>query len=337
MWFLNNQRDLPWRKTQNPYYIWLSEIILQQTRIQQGWSYYLKFIKHYPTVQDLASASEDEVLKDWQGLGYYSRARNLHFSAQYICNQLNGIFPQTYKDLLELKGVGDYTASAIASICFNEKAAVVDGNVYRVLSRYFNIDTPINSSQGIKYFKQLAQQLIEKANPGVYNQALMDFGAMICKPQNPDCKSCPLKDSCLALASNTIANLPVKLKKIKIQHRYLNFIVFENCDGKTFLEKRTDKGIWKNLYQFPLIESSNFIEEEGVLASKLLSNKKVKNIFLQYPKPILHKLTHQNLHINFWRIEIDTLNEANWIHWSETKKFAVPKPIEDFLNQTLEK
>ena len=190
-WYLQNKRDLPWRKTKNPYLIWLSEIILQQTRIDQGLDYYLKFSETFPTVFDLAQADEASVLKLWQGLGYYSRARNLHFSANFIVTELNGTFPNSYKSLLQLKGVGDYTASAIASICFNEAAAVVDGNVYRVLARYFGISTPINSSKGIKQFKQLAQTLITKQDPGTYNQAIMEFGAKQCKPQNPDCTQSP--------------------------------------------------------------------------------------------------------------------------------------------------
>ena len=191
-WYLKNNRELPWRKTKNPYHIWLSEIMLQQTRVAQGLPYYLKFTEAFPTVFDLANADESYVLKLWQGLGYYSRARNLHFTAKYIAEELNGVFPNTYKGLLKLKGVGDYTASAIASICYSEPTAVVDGNVYRVLSRYYGIDTPINSTKGIKDFKELAQQILDKENIGAYNQAIMDFGAIQCKPKSPNCGECPL-------------------------------------------------------------------------------------------------------------------------------------------------
>ena len=191
-WYLSVNRDLPWRKNKNPYSVWLSEIILQQTRVAQGTAYYHKFLENFPTVADLANADESLVLKLWQGLGYYSRARNLHYSAKLIMEEYNGEFPSTYIELMKLKGVGDYTASAIASICFNEQTAVVDGNVYRVLARYFGISTPINSTQGIKEFKQLAQSLLETDNPGQYNQAIMDFGALQCTPQNPDCDTCPL-------------------------------------------------------------------------------------------------------------------------------------------------
>ena len=201
-WYADNHRILPWRQTSDPYKIWLAEIILQQTRVTQGLPYYLNFIKKFPSVIKLANASEKEILLEWQGLGYYSRARNLHFSAKYIVNELNGKFPNTYLDLLKLKGVGDYTASAIASICFNEPTAVVDGNVYRVLSRFFGIETPINSSKGIKEFKKLAQRLLPPSNVGDYNQGLMEFGAKQCKPQSPDCLTCPLSDACVALQKN---------------------------------------------------------------------------------------------------------------------------------------
>ena len=262
---------MPWRNTTNPYYIWLSEIILQQTRVAQGTSYYLKFIEHFSTIQDLANADEQLVLKLWQGLGYYSRARNLHFTAQHIVNDLDGKFPNTYKELVKLKGVGDYTASAIASICFNESTAVVDGNVYRLLSRYYGIKTPINSSQGIKEFKELAQRLIDQNNPATHNQAIMEFGARMCRPQNPDCETCPFNDSCVALELKKIKELPVKDKKSKIRKRFFNYIVLLTDDGKTILNQRTEKGIWRNLYEFPLIESDSIIDEEEL----------VKNDFFQ--------------------------------------------------------
>ena len=227
-WYLQNKRDLPWRQSINPYTVWLSEIILQQTRVDQGTAYFFKFIEQFPTVYNLANASEEEVLKLWQGLGYYSRARNLHSAANYIVNELNGKFPTTYSEILKLKGVGDYTASAIASICFNEPTAVVDGNVYRVLARYFGISTPINSTSGIKEFKKLAQELIVEDIPGTFNQAIMEFGACMCKPQNPDCFNCPLNDSCVALSNNTIAQLPVKINKTKVRKRYFNYLVIHS-------------------------------------------------------------------------------------------------------------
>ena len=237
-WYLHNKRDLPWRKTIDPYRIWLSEIILQQTRVDQGMAYYFKFIYNFPSVFDLAKASEEDVLKLWQGLGYYSRARNLHFSAKYIVNELKGTFPANYYNLIKLKGVGDYTASAIASICYNESTAVVDGNVYRVLARYFGINTPINTSKGIKKFKQLAQELIDSKNPGTYNQAAMELGATVCKPQKPLCNECVFNNSCVALSKNLISNLPVKVNKLKIKQRYFNYLVITTGNNKTRIEKR---------------------------------------------------------------------------------------------------
>lgn len=334
MWYLNNKRDLPWRNSSNPYFIWLSEIILQQTRIQQGLDYYKVFIEHYPTVQDLANASEDEVLKDWQGLGYYSRARNLHFSAQYICNELNGVFPSTYKELLKLKGVGDYTASAIASICFNEKTAVVDGNVYRVLSRYFNINTPINSPKGIKYFKELAQELIKDANPKDYNQAIMDFGSMVCKPANPTCDTCVLADGCIAKAKNLINDLPVKEKKLKVKNKFFNFIVIDNGDF-TVIEKRTGNGIWKNLYQFPLIETDKPVDDQALIEDPFFKNNYTKNpeLTLYNPEPWVHKLTHQHLHTHFWILNTNSIDNFETTPWSNIDDFAVPKLIHNFLEE----
>src|SRR5690606_35061662 len=223
--------------TTNPYNIWLSEIILQQTQIVQGLPYYEEFLKAFPTIFHLANAPESQVLKLWQGLGYYSRARNLHATAKYIVAECNGVFPNNYKELHQLKGVGDYTASAIASICFREPAAVVDGNVYRVLSRVFGVETPINSTKGIKDFKSLAQELIDADDPGTYNQAVMEFGAVHCKPRNPDCNICIFNSSCYALANNKVDKLPVKTSKTKIRNRYFNYLVFLSSDEKTILQK----------------------------------------------------------------------------------------------------
>ncbi|EPR73210.1 A/G-specific adenine glycosylase [Winogradskyella psychrotolerans RS-3] len=245
-WYSDKKRELPWRETSNPYYIWLSEIILQQTQVKQGLPYYDAFVTQYPTIFDLANASETSILKLWQGLGYYSRARNLHFTAKHIVNELDGKFPNTYKDLLKLKGVGDYTASAIASIAFNEVAAVVDGNVYRVLSRYFGIETPINSTLGIKEFKSLASTLIDHKQPATYNQAIMEFGAIQCKPKNPDCTVCPFQDSCVALQNQMVDVLPVKLKKTKVTVKYFNFLVFMDPNKKHF-SKNALKKVFGNI------------------------------------------------------------------------------------------
>ena len=331
-WYLQNDRDLPWRKTKNPYFIWLSEIMLQQTRVNQGLSYYLTFTKAFPTVFELANATESKVLKLWQGLGYYSRARNLHFSAKLIANEFKGEFPNNYNDIKKLKGIGDYTASAISSICFDEAQAVVDGNVYRVLARYFGISTPINSTKGIKEFKELAQTLIDPSQPGTYNQAIMDFGALHCKPQNPLCNTCAFNTSCIALKEKTIKVLPVKEKKIKIRKRYFNFLVVLSEDHKTLFFERIGKGIWQGLYQFPLIES-----EASISQDLLTSNAEFKdlielplNITLFNEKEIVHKLSHQHLYTKFWIVKANDF-KAKTIAWNAIEKYPTPILIANFL------
>ncbi len=333
-WYSNNKRDLPWRNTKNPYHIWLSEIILQQTQVKQGLPYYDAFIKQYPTVFDLANASEEEVLKLWQGLGYYSRARNLHTTAKHIAFELNGNFPDNYKGLIKLKGVGDYTASAIASIAFNQVNAVVDGNVYRVLSRYFGIKTPINSTDGIKEFKKLASNLIDKKQPATFNQAIMEFGATQCKPKNPDCVLCPLNESCIALQKDMIEFLPVKLKKTKVKTRFFNFLVCIDDNKNTLLEKRTSKGIWQNLYQFPLIESYKSLSSEEFhllnTEDSVLNNLKF-DYSLYNIEDKVHKLSHQHLYTKFWIIETKELPK-NSIAIKEIKKYPVPVLISSFID-----
>lgn len=332
-WYSVNKRQLPWRQTTNPYCIWLSEIILQQTQVKQGLPYYHAFLTQFPSVFHLAKASEADVLKLWQGLGYYSRARNLHTTAKFVVDNLNGEFPNNYKDLLKLKGVGDYTASAIASICFNEVAAVVDGNVYRVLSRYFGIDTPINSSKGAKAFKLLAQELIDEKEPATFNQSIMEFGAIQCKPKNPDCASCPFKDSCVALQKNRVGDLPVKIKSAKAKIKHFNFLVFVSDDGKTILEKRKGKGIWQNLYQFPLIETkveANFnMILELVKQQDILKNTAFE--LIPYNKDVIvHKLSHQHLHTKFWIVKtVQGFKQGVLI--STIKSYAVPVLIENFI------
>ena len=333
-WYLQNNRELPWRKSKNPYFIWLSEIMLQQTRVAQGLSYYLKFTTTFPTVFDLAKADESTVLKMWQGLGYYSRARNLHFSAKQIAEELNGQFPSTYKEIIKLKGIGDYTASAIASICFNEPTAVVDGNVYRVLSRYFGISTAINSTSGIKEFKALAQTLIDESQPGTYNQAIMDFGALHCKPQNPLCETCPFSDSCVAFEKKLTKELPVKEKKIKIRKRYFNFLVIKTDNNKTILSERKGKGIWQGLYQFPLIESDYIINEKEIIALEEFTSlfPKETTISLFNKKEIVHKLSHQHLYTQFWIVETKNVENAE-VSWNNIQDFPVPILIANFLDQ----
>ena len=332
-WYSNNKRELPWRQTKDPYFIWLSEIVLQQTQVNQGLPYYVRFTEKFPSVHHLASADESAVLKLWQGLGYYSRARNLHATAKYIVNELDGKFPNNYKDLIKLKGIGDYTASAIASICFNEATAVVDGNVYRVLSRYFGIDTPINSSKGAKEFKQLAQELIDLKDPATFNQAIMEFGGAQCKPQRPDCKICPFNDSCIAFAENRINELPVKIKSAKAKKKHFNFLVLISSDEKTVLEKREGKGIWQNLYQFPLIETNKGLAFEAfkTLAENhpLLKNKTIE-LSLYNETEIVHKLSHQHLHTKFWIVKVDGFLEKG-IPINKIKKYAVPILIGNFI------
>lgn len=323
---------MPWRETTNPYFIWLSEIILQQTQVKQGLPYYEAFVTNFPTVFDLAKADESKVLKLWQGLGYYSRARNLHFTAKYVVNALKGEFPNTYQGLLQLKGVGDYTASAIASICFNEAAAVVDGNVYRVLSRYFGIDTPINSTNGIKEFKALAQELIDTKDPATFNQAIMEFGATQCRPKNPDCMFCQFRETCVAYNKGTIDELPVKLKKLKVKQRYFNFLVFLSEDKQTLLEKREGKGIWQNLHQFPLVETEQNLGYDDFLevakAHPLLKGKVFE--LLQYnDSPKVHKLSHQHLNTTFWIVYVDSIE--NGIPVKTITDYPVPILIGKFI------
>lgn len=332
-WYSENKRDLPWRRTKNPYFIWLSEIILQQTQVKQGLPYYEAFIKNFPTVFDLAKSNEQDVLKLWQGLGYYSRARNLHYSAKYIVDNFNGIFPNNYKDIIKLKGIGDYTASAIASIAFGEVTAVVDGNVYRVLSRFFGINTPINSTKGIKEFKTLATALIDKEQPAEFNQAIMEFGAQQCKPKNPYCILCPIQNACVAFQKNKIAELPVKLKKTKVSIRYFNYLVFLDENKNTIVEQRTKKGIWQNLYQFPLLETEKKLEisefKDEVKTHLLFKHLNFEST-LYNEKDIVHKLSHQHLHTRFWIIEIKNLPKKG-ISYNKLKTLPVPILIGNFI------
>ncbi len=334
-WYLANKRTLPWRQTKDPYKVWLSEIILQQTRVAQGLPYYNRFVDTYPTVQDLANAPEEEVLKLWQGLGYYSRARNLLFTSKIVANELNGTFPSSYSELKKLKGIGDYTASAIASICFSEAAAVVDGNVYRVLSRVFNVKLPINSTEGIKYFKQLAQELLDPSQPGTYNQAIMEFGARYCVPQNPVCKACIFNDRCEAFKNKMVGELPVKLKKLKVKKRYFNYLVVVSEDNKTLLEQRKGKGIWQNLYQFPLVESTSEISEEilrtqdnFIRVTEILT---INEVLRFNEQPVIHKLSHQHLVTTFWIIATGKLKDDG-VEISEIENFPVPVLVANFLN-----
>ena len=336
-WYLQNKRDLPWRKTTNPYSIWLSEIILQQTRVAQGMPYFLSFTTAFPTVFDLAAASEEQVLKLWQGLGYYSRARNLHKTAQYIAIELSGIFPETYNDLLKLKGVGTYTAAAIASFSYDEAVPVVDGNVFRVLARYFDVEIDIAQASAKKEFAALAFELMPKDNPATFNQAIMEFGALQCVPKSPNCGICVFKESCAALQKNKVDQLPVKSKKLKVRNRYFNYLVLEDETGNTIIQKRTDKGIWHNLYEFPLMEAEEE-EDFDAVATHLQTNfsdqYQVKSLLEYSEKSILHKLSHQHLHIKFWKVKIEGRIE-NGIDVETLKMFPFPIVIHNFIEKEL--
>ncbi|APQ17067.1 A/G-specific adenine glycosylase [Maribacter hydrothermalis] len=335
-WYHQNKRTLPWRNTIDPYNIWLSEIILQQTRVAQGTPYYLRFIESFPTVGHLANADEEEVLKLWQGLGYYSRARNLHATAKIVVNEYKGVFPDNYKELLNLKGIGDYTASAISSICFNEAQAVVDGNVYRVLARYYGVDIPINSTEGVKYFKTLAQKVMDTEQIRDYNQGIMEFGAIQCSPKKPLCLHCPLNNSCVALQKGLVEQLPVKLKKTKVRDRYFNYIIPIYMDPKenyfTKIEQRIGKGIWQNLWQFPLLESKKELElDEIIFRYKEVLDDIEVNEFLEFNESaIIHKLSHQHLHAKFWIVKTNS-DFADKISMEKLKQFPVPVLIADFI------
>ncbi|WP_418887951.1 A/G-specific adenine glycosylase [Myroides oncorhynchi] len=331
-WYLENKRFLPWRETKNPYAIWLSEIILQQTRVAQGLPYFEAFLNTYPTVSDLAHAPEDDVMRLWQGLGYYSRARNLHTTAKKVANDLNSIFPNNYKDLLTLKGVGEYTAAAIASIAFNEVVPVVDGNVFRVLSRVYGITSDISTNTTKKEFQALAATLIPQHDPATFNQAIMDFGATQCTPKSPNCSICPFNKECIAYATNQVATLPIKLSKIKIKKRYLDFIILLDPNNNTIIEQRTAKDIWQQLYQFPVIDNfkNNAENISSELKEKYASTLDITEINLLTETPIIHQLSHQKLHINFWGVSVKEINN-NRIAWEDLNKFGFPIVIHNFI------
>jgi len=334
-WYAKFKRNLPWRTTINPYFIWLSEIILQQTRVNQGLNYYLKFIDEFPTVNDLADATEDQVLKLWQGLGYYSRARNLHFTAKYIKEQCHGKFPGTYHNILLLKGIGDYTAAAIASISFDEQVAAVDGNVYRVLSRYYGIAEPIDTPTGKKIFKELANQLILNTNPGMHNQAMMEFGALQCTPQKPDCMICPLKDHCFAFLNEKIAELPVKKLKIKQRKRYFNYFVVVH-EEYTWLRKRVKNDIWKNLFEFPMIETEADISVEELFFMEEVKDLLKGEFVIESIKDWkIHLLTHQRIYYRIIKIRLVSEgifgSEFIKVNKADIINFAIPKLLETHM------
>ncbi len=337
-WYIINKRDLPWRNTSDPYKIWLSEVILQQTRVDQGVSYYLKFVAAYPTVQDLASADEEEILKLWQGLGYYSRARNLHKAAKEVVHLFDGIFPRTYNEIKSLKGVGDYTAAAIASFAYNLPHAVVDGNVYRVLSRYAGIQTPIDSTIGKKQFSQLANELLGNHSPHDFNQAIMEMGAIQCKPSQPDCIKCPLNLGCYAFENKQVDQLPIKAKKTKIRNRFFHYLVIGD-ENEFFIRKRKEKDIWNGLHDFPMIESSEKVEENAVINGtewkKQFEKQEVLSISVS--KEFKHILSHQHIYAKFYRIKTNLKcfkeTEQNWkkVDEESVKEYAVPRLIEEYI------
>jgi len=338
-WYALNRRDLPWRHTKDPYLIWISEIILQQTRVAQGLDYYTRFTSRFPDIQSLAEAAQVEVLKYWQGLGYYSRARNLHEAAKDIWQRLKGIFPDRYSEVIRLKGVGEYTAAAILSFAWNQPYPVVDGNVYRVLGRLFAIETPIDTGKGKKEYSELATMLMPPTQAGMHNQALMEFGALQCVPLNPDCITCPLSDSCIGYASENLQRYPVKQNKTKVRNRYLNYF-FILCGSETYIHRRSEKDIWEGLYEFPLIETQTSTD-----LAALTNEASFRQLFEATGQPVIsitvngvkHVLTHQILHAAFYQVNIQNENAAlkKYVKVPESSlgDYPFPKLITAFIDR----
>ena len=337
-WYDKHKRDLPWRHTRDPYVIWLSEVILQQTRVEQGLPYFYRFLSHYPTVRSFADAPEGELLLHWQGLGYYSRARNMHKAAKTVVNEHDGVFPTKYNDLIKLKGIGEYTAAAIASFSANEPKAVVDGNVFRVLARYFGVEEPINSSKGKKLFLELANDLLDQSHPGLYNQAVMEFGAIQCKPKNPDCAICVLRLGCHALKAGSVDLLPVKLKSKASRNRYFNYFVVADGDG-LLMSKRGKGDIWENLHELPLIETLYQMEIPELTTQQEVIACFGTNANLQLiAGPIKHVLSHQNLFAQFIAVDINVIATGKKMKWDyvfikDLNTLAKPKLIYSFINE----
>lgn len=335
-WYSQHKRELPWRNTKDPYKIWLSEIILQQTQVKQGLPYYQKFIKIFPNVSALANANEEQVLKLWQGLGYYSRARNLHFAAKQI--HQSGFFPKKYKEIIALKGVGEYTAAAIASFAFKLPYAVLDGNVFRLLSRFYGIDTPINTHTGKKEFSEIAQALLAKEEPDTHNQAIMEFGSQMCKPKQPNCNSCPLRDECVAFANKTIHLLPVKKGKVKVKTVFFEYFFFE-MKGYTLVNKRVDDGIWQNMYEFPLITNEELKSTEEILNhNQFISWVNDIDFSVESISEFKHILSHRKINARFWVIKCrNTLPRSSFqkIKIEKIDKLAVSRLIEKFIQSKI--
>ena len=333
-WYLQNKRDLPWRNTNDPYIIWLSEIILQQTRVEQGLPYFYRFTEKYPDVKSFAAASEDDILKLWQGLGYYSRGRNMLKTARLVQNDLHGIFPDNYEQLIRLKGIGEYTAAAISSFSANEARAVVDGNVYRVIARYFGINDPINSTGGKKTFQAMADELLNKEKPAVHNQAMMEFGAMLCKPKSPACGICPLRTGCYAFLNNAINVLPLKINKVKVRERF--FTYFLVTDGeRLLLNKRDETGIWANMYDLPLIETPSLIELEELVSLPEVTQLFGNGLKVLESSPVKkHILTHQRLFVRLIKVNRQpVIMKDSWFYTpvDNLGSLALPKIIFIFL------
>lgn len=335
-WYKKNTRDLPWRNTADPYRIWISEVILQQTRIEQGTGYYHRFIAAFPTVYHLAKADEEEVLKQWQGLGYYSRARNLHKAAKQVVNDFNGKIPNTYKELIKLQGVGPYTAGAVLSIAFNQPAVAIDGNVYRVVARMFEESTPINTTAAYKRFSDLIESFQPTHEASAFNQGLIELGALICKPK-PNCLACPLQEHCAAYANKTQSDFPVKQKKGKVKHRYFHFLDI-SIEGFTFIERRGTGDIWQGLYQFPLIETTSQTNIDKLMQMedwrRLLPKELVKEVTVS--KAFVHQLTHQRLHARFIKVKLTKSTNKLTMHFEKISRaqltdIAIPRLIEKYL------
>lgn len=337
-WYHTVKRDLPWRHTTDAYTIWLSEIILQQTRVEQGLPYFQRFLEKYPTVTDFAAAPEDDILKLWQGLGYYSRGRNMLKTAKQVQEVYNGVFPTSYEQLIKLKGIGEYTAAAIASFSVNEARAVLDGNVYRVLSRYLGISDPIDSTTGKKIFRQAADDFLNRKDSAAHNQAMMELGATVCKPKNPACAICPIHEGCYAFLRNAASALPVKAKKVKIKERFFNYFLIED-EGRILMNKRGENDIWANMYDLPMIETPHqvTIDELSVLPEtvEMFGEKLIITKILQ---PVKHILTHQHLYVRFVVLkQKPVVMNPNWvfIEVENLKKIALPKVIFIFLDNFL--
>lgn len=336
-WYHEHKRDLPWRNTNDPYLIWISEIILQQTRVAQGYAYYQRFIERFPNLESLAASEENEVLKYWQGLGYYSRARNLHQAAISV----NGVFPVRYEDILKLKGVGIYTAAAICSFAYNQPHAVVDGNVYRVLSRFFGVNEPIDSGKGKKMFASLAHDLLDKVQPALYNQAIMDFGALQCTPLSPDCTVCPFKNRCFAFNHNMVSSLPIKQNKTKTSERFFYYLLIRD-NGNIYLNKRTKNDIWKNLYELPLIESNTALAVDDFIrkqefASIFKENSVVNVRLLNKTK---HVLSHRIIYADFYELEaqdikMDFLSKYTRLNMADLELYPVSRLMHNFFENFL--